>query len=82
MNSRTDDTLASAAVSLTLFVLQELPTMLRETRVDAGIPVRAAAHEIGIGKSTLARLEAGQDHHTDLDTIRKALRFIHAHSRR
>lgn len=61
-------------------VLDTLPATLRTTRVNAGITVRAAAHEMGIAPSTLIRLESGHADRAFPATLTAALTFIHAHS--
>jgi hypothetical protein len=64
------------------WVLETLPGTLRETRVNARVSIRAAAHEMRMSTRTLARLEADpavHHHRHDIATLVKALTFIDAH---
>lgn len=63
-----------------LDVLADLPATLRATRIAAGVTMRDAPKRIGIGNTTLARLESGQIDHVSLRTVVKAITFIEAHN--
>jgi predicted transcriptional regulator len=59
-------------------VLAELPHQVATDRARLGLTQKDAAIEIGISRSSLIRLEAGQD--ARLSTFRKALDWVWSNS--
>jgi predicted transcriptional regulator len=72
--------MTSSRYATALEVLADLPATLRATRTTAGVSIRDAAHQIGIGKATLERLESGNVDYVALATVVKAIAFIEAHN--
>lgn len=55
-------------------VLRELGSRLAQHRVDAGLTQALLAHEAGVAKSTVERIEQGQA--TELGTLLRILRVL------
>lgn len=57
-----------------LDVLEHLPLILRETRRQRGVSLRACARQAGTGFTTVSRVESGED--CNLSSAMALLRWI------
>jgi transcriptional regulator with XRE-family HTH domain len=67
--------------AITRYTLERLPSLLKRRRTERGLSIRVAAKEIGIGHSTLHRVEGGRSE-TDIGILIKIFEWLDIRERK